>query len=179
MLSVIVTVLIGAAFGALMGYFGQCTSGACPLTSTWWRGALYGGFVGLLVSLVAGSPFAKKEESLDGGKTLAVKDKEQFDQIVIKSIEPAVVDFYAAWCPPCRRLSPIIEKMANEYEGKVRVVKVDIDRAPELAKMFRISAVPTLIGFKDGKDVFRIEGAPPEEELKKRFESLLVKSEPK
>ncbi|MGC8743569.1 MAG: thioredoxin [Verrucomicrobiia bacterium] len=177
MLSTIITILIGAAFGAAMGYFGQCSSGACPLTSTWWRGALYGAFIGLLVSLVAGSPFGNNGQNADETNVKSVVDPSQFDSLVLKSQQPVIVDFYATWCPPCRRLSPIIAKLANEYAGKVNVIKVDIDKGTKLANQYRISAVPTLMGFKDGKQVFRLEGAPPEAEMKKYFESLNAKTE--
>jgi thioredoxin 1 len=156
-----------------MGYFGQCTSGACPLTSTWWRGALYGAAVGLLVSLVTGSPFTQNEQNTDNTNVKVISDPSQFENFVLKNQQPAIVDFYAAWCPPCRRLSPIIAKLANEYSGKVNVVKIDIDKASNLAKQYNISAVPTLIGFKSGKQTFRLEGAPSEAELKKYFDSLI------
>lgn len=173
MLSTIITVLIGAGFGALMGYFGQCSSGACPLTSTWWRGALYGATVGLLASLLSGgmSGCAKQDDA--NSAVISIAKQEEFDNLVLKASTPVIVDFYADWCPPCRRLAPVLKDVANQYTGKVAVVKVNVDKMPELAQKYSINAIPTLIGFKNGSIQFKQTGAPPSEELKKYFDSLL------
>lgn len=173
MLSTIITVLIGACFGAALGYFGQCSSGTCPLTSTWWRGAIYGATVGLLASLLSGSATGCVNQNEANSAVKLVSKPEEFESMVLKSEIPVIVDFYADWCPPCRRIAPVLNDFANQYTGKVAVVKVNVDKAPELAKKFGINAIPTLIGFKNENIQFKQTGAPPPDELKKYFESLL------
>ncbi|RKY19529.1 MAG: thioredoxin [Planctomycetota bacterium] len=88
-----------------------------------------------------------------------------FDEFVGGSELPVVVDFWAEWCPPCKFLAPIFERLAERFAGKVEFVKVDVDVAPDVAARFGIYAIPTLILLKDGKEVARQEGALPEEVL--------------
>lgn len=76
-----------------------------------------------------------------------------------------LVDFWATWCPPCRMLSPVIEEIAYDFRGKVAVAKVDVDKAPDTARKFAISSIPTLILFKDGKAVKGWMGYKSKEEL--------------
>lgn len=76
-----------------------------------------------------------------------------------------LVDFWATWCPPCRMLSPVIEEIAYDFRGKVAVAKVDVDKAPDTAKKFAVSSIPTLILFKDGKAVKGWMGYKSKEEL--------------
>jgi len=78
-------------------------------------------------------------------------NQSNFESEVLRSDLPVLVDFSATWCGPCKMLSPVIEELARTYAGKVKVFKVDVDEAPELANQYRISAVPTLIVFKGGK----------------------------
>jgi|YelNatPaOPRAMG01_1025707.scaffolds.fasta_scaffold06069_2 thioredoxin len=173
MLSTIITVLIGAGFGALMGYFGQCSSGTCPLTSTWWRGAIYGATIGLLASLLSGGMSGCAKQDDTNSAVVPITKQEEFDNLVLKNNMPVIVDFYADWCPPCRRLAPILKDYANQYTGKVAVVKVNVDKMPDIAKKYGINAIPTLIGFKNGNIQFQQTGVPPSDELKKYFDSLL------
>lgn len=82
--------------------------------------------------------------------TKMVSDQD-FATEVLKSSEPVVVDFYAEWCGPCKAMAPALEQVANEMQGKVKVVKVDVDQNPGITQQFRIQAMPTLMVFKDGK----------------------------
>ena len=77
--------------------------------------------------------------------------KDNFEEEVLKSDKPVLVDFWATWCGPCRMLAPVIEEIAKEQEGVVKVGKVDVDEQMELAQQFGISSIPTLIVFKNGK----------------------------
>ena len=76
---------------------------------------------------------------------------QNFEQEVLKSDVPVLLDFWATWCPPCRALSPIVAEIASEYAGRIKVGKVNIDEEPTLGAQFRISSIPTLMVFKDGK----------------------------
>jgi thioredoxin 1 len=84
---------------------------------------------------------------------------ENFDEVVLRSDRPVLVDFWAEWCGPCKRLAPTIEAVAEEYATKARVVKVNVDAAPATAQRYGIQGIPTLILFKDGAEKERIVGA--------------------
>jgi thioredoxin 1 len=88
-----------------------------------------------------------------------------FEQEVIQSQTPVLLDFTATWCGPCKALKPIIEKVAAEYAGKLKVIQLDIDKSPETPSRFNIRGVPTVIVFKGGKEVARHVGLAPESKL--------------
>ena len=96
-----------------------------------------------------------------------------FDQEVIKSAIPVLVDFWAPWCGPCRMIAPTIEELAKEYDGKVKVCKLNTDENPDSASAYRISAIPTILLFKGGKLVQELAGLQPKEELKRRLDELI------
>nr|4ULX_A Chain A, LPBCA-L89K THIOREDOXIN [synthetic construct] len=98
---------------------------------------------------------------------------ENFEQEVLKSDKPVLVDFWAPWCGPCRMIAPIIEELAKEYEGKVKVVKVNVDENPNTAAQYGIRSIPTLLLFKNGQVVDRKVGAQPKEALKERIDKHL------
>ena len=92
---------------------------------------------------------------------------ENFEREVIKSELPVLVDFWAVWCGPCQKIAPVIEEIASDYEGKIKVGKVNVDEHGELAVRFGISSIPTLLLFKNGKLVKKTLGYMPKEEVEK------------
>jgi thioredoxin 1 len=102
------------------------------------------------------------------GSVLQVSDA-NFQQEVLQSSIPVLVDFWAPWCGPCRMLAPTIEELSQEYQGKVKVCKLNTDESPQTAGSFGISSIPTVIVFKGGKAVDRLVGLNP----KKKFQEML------
>lgn len=96
--------------------------------------------------------------------------QETFDDDVVNAASPVLVDFYADWCAPCRALAPIVEELSSEYEGRVDVVKVDIDQARSLAQTYDIRGIPTLVLFKDGAPVESLIGARSKADLQLTLE---------
>ncbi len=96
-----------------------------------------------------------------------------FDQEVIKADLPVLVDFWAEWCGPCRLVAPIVEELAGEYVGRVKVAKVDVDDNQHLAMRYNIMSIPTLGVFKGGELIERIVGYMPKQELKRRLDGAL------
>jgi thioredoxin 1 len=96
-----------------------------------------------------------------------------FEQEVIHASTPALVDMWAAWCGPCRMITPLVEEFAGKYQGKLKVGKLNVDDHPQVAGRFRIMNIPTLLLFKGGKEVDRIVGVVPKDELGKRIEKVL------
>ncbi|MBI4566585.1 MAG: thioredoxin [Planctomycetes bacterium] len=96
----------------------------------------------------------------------------QFDSQVGGGAKPAVVDFYATWCGPCKILSPVVEDLARDFSGRVDVYKVNVDEASDLAATLGITGVPTLIFFKGGREVRRSQGAVPKDRLEPLFREL-------
>lgn len=84
---------------------------------------------------------------------------------IVKGDKPLLIDFFADWCGPCKMLSPIIQEVAKELNGKVRVIKIDVDKNPALTDKFQIRGVPTMILFKDGKPIWRQSGVLQKEEI--------------
>ena len=90
---------------------------------------------------------------------------DNFEQEVLRSDIPVLVDFWATWCGPCRMVAPIVAEIAQEMEGKVKVCKVDVDQNQELAMRYKVASIPTLILFKDGAAVSGMVGARPKESI--------------
>ena len=100
-------------------------------------------------------------------------DGSNFDQTVLQSETPVLVDFWAPWCGPCRMVAPVVDELAEEYEGRVSFGKVNVDGSPKIASQYGIMSIPTLILFKDGKPVSNIIGFRPKDELKQNLEAAL------
>jgi thioredoxin 1 len=98
---------------------------------------------------------------------------QNFQEEVLNSSTPVLVDFYAEWCGPCKMIAPIIDELAGEYEDKAKIVKVNVDESPSTAQGFGVMSIPTLIFFKGGAEVDRITGALPKDVLAEKLDSLL------
>ena len=108
-------------------------------------------------------------------KPFAVTDAD-FEQEVLKSDTPVLVDFWADWCQPCKMIAPIVEDLSDEYDGRVKFAKVDVDSNPQTPMNYGIRGIPTLIVFQGGEAVEQVVGAVPKAELKKRLESALART---
>lgn len=100
--------------------------------------------------------------------------KDNFDQEVLKSEVPVLVDFWAEWCGPCKIVGPIVAEIAQEYEGKAKIVKVNVDEEPELARQFGIMSIPTMKFFKAGQPVGDIVGAAPKTAIEAELNKHLM-----
>lgn len=98
--------------------------------------------------------------------------KTNFEEEVANSDVPVIIDMWAPWCGPCRSLAPVLEKLASEYEGQVKVVKINIDEEPELAQAFRVQSIPVVIGMVDGEVKDMQVGFRGEAPLRKMFDGL-------
>jgi thioredoxin 1 len=96
-----------------------------------------------------------------------------FDTEVLKSSQPALVDFWAPWCGPCRAIAPILDELAEEYKGKVKVAKINVDENRKLAGDHGIQSIPTMLLFKDGKVVDKLIGLVPKDRLKALMDKIL------
>lgn len=105
-------------------------------------------------------------------KPVEIKEAE-FVGAVLKAIKPVLVDFWAPWCGPCKMVAPVVDELAEDYDGKVNFVKVNVDDSPQVASQYGVMSIPTLILFKDGKPVFNVVGFRPKNELKKSLDEAL------
>jgi len=126
----------------------------------------------------AESPSEEAQEApatTSGGSTEPIKLTDaDFTEKIEDAKATGIVDFWAVWCPPCRQQGPVVEKIAKKYGDKILVGKVNVDEAEEVARKFNIEAIPTLILFRDGKEVDRLVGLRDEAELSRAIESKLL-----
>lgn len=106
------------------------------------------------------------------GKAMEVNDR-NFKVEVLDSETPVLVDFWAAWCGPCRMVAPIVEDLATEYEGRLKVTKLNVDENHNTAQTYGIMSIPTLLIFKGGKPAQRLVGAMPKAEFKRQIDAIL------
>ncbi len=106
-------------------------------------------------------------------KATPVTDR-TFEEVVGRAPVPVVVDFWAAWCPPCRQIAPLVDELAGAYDGRVRFVKLNVDENPDVAGHYNVRSIPTLGIFRNGNMIDRLIGFMPKQELMRRIESALA-----
>lgn len=155
---VAIALLLGGGLGALMGYLGKCKSGTCPLTANPQRGALFGAVFSTLLVLSMSSTAPRHTDGVASEHLVQITSAEEFSQKVLQSKQPVLVDFYSDACGPCRRLSPTISDLADEFAGRAVIAKVDVNALPNLARQFQITGIPAVLLYVDGQEVARIVG---------------------
>ncbi len=162
----IIFILAGVLIGGIMGYVGKCTSGACPFTANPFRGAGFGALLGLLFAVASpGNPFASKEPLLESDAIINVESAAQLEALIKTSPVPVLVDFYADWCGPCRRLSPELSALADLWKENARIVKVNVDRHRDIAGTFQVKGIPDIRILSGGREVQRMVGYRSRDQL--------------
>lgn len=105
-------------------------------------------------------------------KPVAVTDS-NFDQMVLQAETPVLVDFWAPWCRPCQMIAPVLDELAGEYDGKLSIVRMDVDQNPKTATKYSVMSIPTLLIFKQGKPISHMVGFRPKAELKRNLDAAL------
>ena len=105
-------------------------------------------------------------------KPVAISDR-TFDLEVLKSETPVLVDFWATWCGPCKMIAPVLEEITSEKDGKLKIAKLDVDQNPDSAQKFGVMSIPTLLLFKDGREVSRIVGYRSKTQLVQQLEKAM------
>lgn len=103
-----------------------------------------------------------------------VFNKENFEQEVLKSDLPVLVDFYADWCGPCKMMAPIVHQLAEEYNGKVKIGKLNVDDNIELAQKYRVMSIPTFVFFKNGESIATVVGGMSKNELSEKIGEMII-----
>jgi len=184
-IQLVLGILIGGALGMLLGYFGKCSTGTCPLTANSWRGGFYGMIAGAVFALAVPTSRPGADALSPGGISEAVEtgsaadskvqyvvSTADFEDQVLQAELPVLVDFYSDSCPPCRMLGPTIEKLAASYDGRALVCKVNVNRLPQLAARYGIRGIPAVYFFVTGHERNRLVGLRSE----KAYTSVLDKS---
>ena len=193
----LIGILIGAGIGALMGHFGKCASGMCPLTANPFRGAIVGAVLGALFTFLHGSARSEHNEKvtetvksavnvsdetqaereLSKEALIHVNSEADFKMYVLSANLPCLADFFSTSCPPCRMLGPTIMNLAEKYKGKAVVCKVSLDHPDMrgLARTYKIRGIPAVIFFSKGKETQRLVGLRSEKAYSRVLDEMIEK----
>ena len=181
-------IIIGGGIGALMGYFGKCTSGTCPLTENPFRGAVIGALLGFMLSL----SFSRKQSEVpertsksapstadkaEQETVIHVNNEADFKKYVLEAKLPCLADFFSDSCPPCKMLAPTIKTLADKYKEKAVICKVFLDHAEArgLAQQYRITGIPAVLFFDNGKETQRLVGRNSENAYSHILDEMIKK----
>lgn len=133
--------------------------------------------IGLGLALIFGlnliAPGKEESKTMEPHAHYVTLTESNFQQEVLESKQPVLVDFWATWCAPCRVIEPVVEELAANFKGRAKVAKLDVDTGTGLAAQYGVQAIPTLLLFKDGRIADRVVGVVPKEVLVKKLEDLL------
>jgi len=160
---------IGAGLGAMLGSRRSCETGGCSVTANSWRGAIYGGVMGLLIALTFMTPSGPMIEPDSG--MIEVTSGVQFKEKVEQSADPVVVYFHAPSCGACRRVGPTMNDLARTYREEAVFLAVNTNENPELAEELAVRYLPTSIVLRNGREEGRFVGAFERRELLELLES--------
>ncbi len=178
LIQIMAGLLIGGAFGALLGYFGKCTTGSCPLTGNPWRGGFLGAVMGAMLVFSTTGSRAADEGSKEGYSAQALTSAADFDRLVLHAQQPVMVDFYSSGCAPCRMLAPTVEQLAETYQGRAAIYRVNIDSLSSLAEKHHIEAIPAVLFFQNGREVRRLVGLQSRETYAQVLDRLINSAAP-
>lgn len=134
------------------------------------------GLLALLLSSLATGGCKRSSGHAARATNIVEITEANFQSEVLASTKPVLVDFWAGWCPPCKALAPIIDEIAKDYDGRVKVASVDVDAAAALAQLFEIRAIPTVLMFRGGKVVDQFTGLRSKSEIQQQLDKLLTES---
>lgn len=174
LLRILMGLAIGALAGGLLGYWGKCNSGACPLTATPLRGLLIGALLGAVVGLGTGRAVLGPVQDDAYAALPEISEPDEFDRQVLGADMPVMVDFYQDNCPACERLAPVFGALSADYAGRARFIKVDVRQAHAIAQRYRITGTPTVILFNDGEPVDGWPGVKPRSTYESALQALLA-----
>lgn len=172
-IQLVIGLLIGGGLGAGLGYFGKCANGTCPLTANPYRGAFIGSLMGGLLAFSASSSRPKDEGHEDGHAAVEIENMGDFERLVLQARQPVLVDFYSNSCPPCRRLAPVVDKLAEEYADRAVICKVNVEDTPDLARQYGIQTIPAVVFFAAGQETQRLVGLQPRQAYTEVLDNLI------
>ncbi len=127
----------------------------------------------ILDKILGGSAQSRSTDGPGEGPSPVHIEDGEFEELVLSSDKPVIVDFWAPWCMPCRMIAPALEKLAAEYDGRAVIAKVNTDENPQWAIHYGVQGIPTLLFFKEGQEMDRLVGVAPAGQIKERLERLL------
>lgn len=173
MVKIVGFVLVGGLVGALLGYFGKCASGTCPFTANPFRGAGFGALFGLLFAVASyGNPFQKRESVPESTNIVHVAEAAELDRLLADATVPVLLDFYADWCEPCRKLAPELSKLADQWGDGARIVKINVDKHRDLAGRFNVSSIPDMRIYLKGFEKQKVVGYRSQVQLSELLASV-------
>jgi len=174
MIKLAVFVVFGCLVGAGLGYYGKCTSGACPFTANPFRGAGFGAIFGLLFGLSSsGALFGNKQPPApDSVAIVKIEDAAALHALLASSPIPVLVDFYADWCGPCKRLAPELSALADQWKDRAAIVKINVDRHRDIAARFNVQSIPDIRIFASGVEKERLTGYRTQAQLNTLLQSV-------